>query len=76
MHESIHGYTRANISEWEFAQFLKLHGALNTYSSIGPANLWYDISGICVAMAYYSGPGGMTVAYWTRDNLVMPKKKG
>ena len=73
MTESIHGYTRANISEWEFARFLKLHNALYTYSSIGPANLWYDKSGVCVALAYYSGLGGMTVAYWIRDNLVVPK---
>lgn len=70
MVQEMFGFTkRASMTEHDFAKFLRRHGAIDNWQKVGNSNQWADSSGKVVAVAVYTGRGGMTVTYWTASDL-------
>lgn len=67
----VHGFVHKEFTEAAFAAWLKLHNALDTWSTIGDANMWHapGVKKTTIAMAYYYGIGKMTVRYWVKAEL-------
>jgi hypothetical protein len=67
--KTVHGFVKKEFTEHAFAAWLKAHGALDNHTTIGPANMWHEEGGRTIALAYYDGPGKMTVTYWVKAEL-------
>jgi hypothetical protein len=65
-----YGFTRIDgMTEWRFAKVLRAEQAIDRWQKVGASNWWRDPNNRVVAIAYYSGPGGMNVTYYLRDAI-------
>lgn len=64
------GFTRiGDRADHAISQFLRKHGALDTWTRIGHSNQWRASNDKVVLVCFYSGPGGKTTTYWVPDEL-------